>query len=124
MEQADFEQILDAVRDFVRREVVPAEDEIEEKDAIPDRIRAKAAEIRQVLGDEVFDLADLGVQVILGRQGRHFHFRIDFLGRLFSALADGNKEGVCQIADRYADLLELLDHRQRQGLIVRLTVGY
>ena len=28
------------------------------------------------------------------------------------------------IADRYADLLDLLDHRQRQGLIVRLTVGY
>ena len=28
------------------------------------------------------------------------------------------------IADRYSDLLDLLDHRQRQGLIVRLTVGY
>jgi len=28
------------------------------------------------------------------------------------------------IADRYSDLLELLDRHQRQGLIVRLTVGY
>jgi len=28
------------------------------------------------------------------------------------------------IADRYADLLGLLGHRERQGLIVRLTVGY
>jgi hypothetical protein len=28
------------------------------------------------------------------------------------------------IADRYSDLLELLNHGQRQGLIVRLTVGY
>jgi len=45
MDQADFEQILGAVHDFVRKEVVPAEDEIEETDAIPDRIRAKAAEM-------------------------------------------------------------------------------
>lgn len=45
MDQADFEQILGTVREFVRKEVVPAEDEIEENDAIPDRIRKQAAEM-------------------------------------------------------------------------------
>jgi acyl-CoA dehydrogenase len=45
MESSDFEQILDAVRRFVRDEVVPAEEEIEDTDAIPDRIRRAAAEM-------------------------------------------------------------------------------
>jgi len=45
MEPSEFEQVLDAVRQFVRAQVVPAEDEIEETDAIPDRIRRAAAEM-------------------------------------------------------------------------------
>lgn len=43
METDEFAAVLDAVRTFVRREVVPAEDEIEETDRIPDRIRKQAA---------------------------------------------------------------------------------
>ncbi|WP_435200775.1 acyl-CoA dehydrogenase family protein [Janibacter sp. GS2] len=43
METSEFESILDAVRTFVEKEVVPAEDEIEETDQIPERIRAAAA---------------------------------------------------------------------------------
>ncbi|MBM6544732.1 acyl-CoA dehydrogenase family protein [Janibacter sp. YIM B02568] len=43
MEATEFDAILDAVRTFVEREVVPAEDEIEETDAIPARIRTAAA---------------------------------------------------------------------------------
>ncbi len=43
MEPSEFSAILDAVRTFIDREVVPAEDEIEETDAIPERIRAAAA---------------------------------------------------------------------------------
>lgn len=42
MEAAEFQDILDAVRAFVRDEVVPREDEIEEKDAIPADLREKA----------------------------------------------------------------------------------
>ena len=38
-----FEEILAAVREFVRGEVVPREDEIAERDEIPDDLRAKAA---------------------------------------------------------------------------------
>ncbi|WP_110240915.1 acyl-CoA dehydrogenase family protein [Nocardioides gilvus] len=45
MENEEFAAILDAVRTFVRREVVPAEEEIEETDRIPDRIRKQAAEM-------------------------------------------------------------------------------
>lgn len=45
METEEFTAILDAVRTFVRREVVPAEEEIEESDRIPDRIRKQAAEM-------------------------------------------------------------------------------
>ena len=42
MEAAEFGDVLSAVRDFVRNEVVPREEEIEETDAIPDEIRRAA----------------------------------------------------------------------------------
>jgi acyl-CoA dehydrogenase len=42
VEPEEFTPILEAVRTFVRKEVVAAEDEIEEADAIPDRIREQA----------------------------------------------------------------------------------
>ncbi|MCI2418809.1 acyl-CoA dehydrogenase family protein [Saccharopolyspora sp. K220] len=40
-----FDDVLRTVRDFVRNEVVPSEDEIEETDAIPQRLRTAAAEM-------------------------------------------------------------------------------
>ncbi|MFI0468427.1 acyl-CoA dehydrogenase family protein [Saccharopolyspora sp. 5N102] len=40
-----FDDVLRTVRDFVRNEVVPAEDEIDETDAIPQRVRETAAEM-------------------------------------------------------------------------------
>ncbi|MGW5724079.1 acyl-CoA dehydrogenase family protein [Amycolatopsis sp. NPDC003865] len=40
-----FGQVLGAVRDFVRKEVVPREAEIDERDEIPAEIREKAAEL-------------------------------------------------------------------------------
>ena len=43
MEPEEFGDILDAVRRFVDHEVIPAEDEIEESDRIPERIRTAAA---------------------------------------------------------------------------------
>lgn len=43
METEAFQEVLTAVRTFVRKEVVPAEDVIEQTDAIPEAIRAKAA---------------------------------------------------------------------------------
>lgn len=42
MEAAEFESVLTTVRAFVREVVVPAEEEIEEADEIPDRIREQA----------------------------------------------------------------------------------
>jgi acyl-CoA dehydrogenase len=45
MDNEEFEAVLDAVRTFIRREVVPAEDEIEETDRIPDRLKKQAAEM-------------------------------------------------------------------------------
>lgn len=43
MEPEEFTAVLDVVRTFVRKDVVAAEDEIEDSDKIPDRIREKAA---------------------------------------------------------------------------------
>ncbi|MEU8140346.1 acyl-CoA dehydrogenase family protein [Nonomuraea sp. NPDC048901] len=40
-----FQEVLAAVRTFVRKEVVPAEDVIEQTDEIPEAIRAKAADM-------------------------------------------------------------------------------
>jgi acyl-CoA dehydrogenase len=45
MEPDEFTSVLEAVRAFVRKEVVAAEDEIEETDKIPDRLRQQAAEM-------------------------------------------------------------------------------
>ena len=45
MHDAEFADVLDAVRGFVRTKVVPREDEIEETDAIPADIRRAAAEM-------------------------------------------------------------------------------
>ncbi|KQZ75745.1 acyl-CoA dehydrogenase family protein [Nocardioides sp. Root151] len=42
MEPDEFAFVLDAVRTFIRKDVVAAEDEIEESDRIPDRLRDKA----------------------------------------------------------------------------------
>ncbi|MEV0149899.1 MULTISPECIES: acyl-CoA dehydrogenase family protein [unclassified Nonomuraea] len=45
METEAFQAVLAAVRTFVRKEVVPAEDVIEQTDEIPEAIRAKAADM-------------------------------------------------------------------------------
>jgi len=45
MDAEDFRQIRDAVRELVREQVVPLEEEIEESDRIPDQLRARAAEM-------------------------------------------------------------------------------
>jgi len=45
MQDAEFTDVLDAVRGFVRTKVVPREDEIEETDAIPADIRRAATEM-------------------------------------------------------------------------------
>ncbi|MEI2774898.1 MAG: acyl-CoA dehydrogenase family protein [Tetrasphaera sp.] len=45
MDTEEFASVLSAVRTFVDREVVPAEDNIEEHDEIPERIRSAAAEM-------------------------------------------------------------------------------
>lgn len=45
MNSADFAQIVSVTREFVRERVVPAEDEIEEHDAVPDDIRQSAKEL-------------------------------------------------------------------------------
>src|SRR3954449_2964129 len=45
MDAEDFRQIRDAVRQLVREDVVPREEQIEDDDRIPDDLRAKAAEM-------------------------------------------------------------------------------
>jgi acyl-CoA dehydrogenase len=45
LDAGDFEAIVSAVREFVDREVIPREDEIEETDAVPDFLREEAAKM-------------------------------------------------------------------------------
>jgi acyl-CoA dehydrogenase len=45
VESADFAEILSVTRDFIRGRVVPAEDEIEEHDAVPEDIRQSAKDM-------------------------------------------------------------------------------
>jgi acyl-CoA dehydrogenase len=45
MDTAEFDLIIQTVREFIAREVVPREDEIEETDAIPERVREGAIEL-------------------------------------------------------------------------------
>jgi len=43
--QSEFDQLLDLLRGFIRREVMPAEAGIDESDEIPARLIAQAKEI-------------------------------------------------------------------------------
>src|SRR4051795_12293605 len=45
MDVEDFRQIRDAVRELVREQVIPLEEQIEDEDRIPDQLRAQAAEM-------------------------------------------------------------------------------
>src|SRR4051812_2533938 len=45
MEPAEFEAIIQTVREFIAKEVIPREDEIEERDAVPHVLREGAAEM-------------------------------------------------------------------------------
>ena len=45
MDAGDFEAIVSAVREFVAREVIPREDEIEATDAVPELLREEAAKM-------------------------------------------------------------------------------
>ena len=45
MDEASFDQVLAAVRQFINERVIPREDEIEQSDAIPDDLRAATAEL-------------------------------------------------------------------------------
>src|SRR3954454_22337771 len=45
MDAADFDAIIKAVREFIAKEVIPREDEIEETDAVPQVLRDAAAEM-------------------------------------------------------------------------------
>jgi len=45
LDPGDFDAIVSAVREFVNREVIPREDEIEETDAIPELLRSEAAKM-------------------------------------------------------------------------------
>ncbi|MEO6956193.1 MAG: acyl-CoA dehydrogenase family protein, partial [Antricoccus sp.] len=45
MDDQDFDEILKAVRHFIREEVVPAEDVIEETDEIPESLRQQAKDM-------------------------------------------------------------------------------
>jgi acyl-CoA dehydrogenase len=45
MDADDFRQIRDAVRELVREQVIPLEEQIEDEDRIPDQLRARAAEM-------------------------------------------------------------------------------
>jgi acyl-CoA dehydrogenase len=45
MDNAEFEAIAEAVRDFVNREVIPREEEIEENDSVPEVLREEAAKM-------------------------------------------------------------------------------
>jgi acyl-CoA dehydrogenase len=48
--EADFAEVLSAVRRFVRDRVIPAEAQIEETDAIPSGLRAQAAQFLRAKG--------------------------------------------------------------------------
>ena len=61
-----------------------------------------------LVGDEVLDLAHLGIEVILGGQGCDLDVRIDLLGGFFRPLAHGNEEGIGHVTDGQTNGLEFL----------------
>jgi acyl-CoA dehydrogenase len=82
MEEPDFDAVLRSLRDFVRGEVMPREEEIEETDRIPDDVRAKAAEMG-LFGYAIPEYGGLGLTanedvrlaMVLGRTSLSFRSR-------------------------------------------------
>ncbi|MGH3305296.1 MAG: acyl-CoA dehydrogenase family protein [Streptosporangiaceae bacterium] len=114
MDEASFDQILTAVRQFVRDRVMPREDEIEQSDAIPDDLRAAAA------GLGLFGYAlpeEYGGAGATVTQDVRLAFEFGYVTPAFRSMFGTNNGIAGQVIARFGSM------EQQQAFLPRLASG-
>jgi acyl-CoA dehydrogenase len=114
MDAEDFRQIRDAVRQLVRDEVVPLEEEIEETDRIPDRLRAQAAEMGLFGYALPEEHGGLGVDM---REDVQLAFEFGYTTPAFRSLFGTNNGIAGQVIARFGS------EEQKKAYLPRLAAG-
>ena len=114
MEEEDFSQIRSAVREFVRKQVVPAEQEIEDADAIPERIHRGAAELGLFGYALPEEYGGLGLNM---REDVQLAFEFGYTAPAFRSLFGTNNGIAGQIINRFGT------DAQKSTYLPRLATG-
>ncbi|EHB56509.1 Isovaleryl-CoA dehydrogenase [Mycolicibacterium rhodesiae JS60] len=114
MEDEDFSQIRSAVREFVRKQVVPAEQEIEDADAIPERIHRGAAELGLFGYALPEEYGGLGLDM---REDVQLAFEFGYTAPAFRSLFGTNNGIAGQIINRFGT------DAQKSTYLPRLATG-
>jgi len=114
VEEEVFSQIRSAVREFVRKQVVPAEQEIEDADAIPERIHRGAAELGLFGYALPEEYGGLGLNM---REDVQLAFEFGYTAPAFRSLFGTNNGIAGQIINRFGT------DAQKSTYLPRLATG-
>ena len=114
MDAEDFKQVRDAVRELVREQVVPREEEIEESDRIPDDLRAKAAEMGLFGYALPQEYGGLGVNM---REDVQLAFEFGYTTPAFRSLFGTNNGIAGQVIAKFGS------EAQKKAYLPRLAAG-
>ena len=114
MDAEDFRQIRDAVRELVREQVVPLEEEIEDSDRIPDSLRALAAEMGLFGYALPEEYGGLGVTM---REDVQLAFEFGYTTPAFRSLFGTNNGIAGQVIARFGS------EEQKKAYLPRLAAG-
>ena len=114
MDAEDFKQVRDAVRELVREQVVPREEEIEESDRIPDDLRAQAAEMGLFGYALPEEYGGLGVNM---REDVQLAFEFGYTTPAFRSLFGTNNGIAGQVIAKFGN------EAQKKAYLPRLAAG-
>ncbi|NKQ53934.1 acyl-CoA dehydrogenase [Amycolatopsis sp. K13G38] len=114
MEADEFAAVLAAVRDLVRKDVVPREEEIEDRDEIPDEIRRKSAEMGLFGWALPQEYGGLGLSM---SEDVRLAFELGYTTPAFRSLFGTNNGIAGQVIVRYGT------EQQREHWLPRLAAG-
>jgi acyl-CoA dehydrogenase len=115
MDDESFGQVLDVVRRFVREQVVPREQEIEDTDAIPDDLRTAAADLGLFGYALPADFGGLGARMV---QDVRLAFEFGYTTPAFRSLFGTNNGIAGQVIARFGS------DDQKKAYLPRLAAGH
>jgi acyl-CoA dehydrogenase len=114
MDAGDFRQIRDAVRELVREQVVPLEEQIEDEDRIPDQLRSRAAEMGLFGYALPEEYGGLGVTM---REDVRLAFEFGYTTPAFRSLFGTNNGIAGQVIARFGS------EEQKKAYLPRMAAG-